>query len=93
MVGRGDEGATAPPGRVDSHLCDRISEHFGVLERSVPPTALSCSSNVRGERMRDRANDATRVIVGRRVGRSLVQNLETEGLSVRRGGANYSRLT
>jgi hypothetical protein len=43
--------------------------------------------------MHDRANDATRVIVGRHVGRSLVQILETEGCLVRRGGANHSCLT
>jgi hypothetical protein len=75
----GDEDAPARPRRVDLHLCDRTREHFVVLERSVPPTALSLSSNVRGERIHDRANDATRVIVGHHVGRSLVQNLETEG--------------
>jgi hypothetical protein len=43
--------------------------------------------------MHDRANDATRVIVGRHVGRALAQILETEGWSVRRGGANHSCLT
>jgi hypothetical protein len=80
-------------GRADSHLFDRTSEHFGVLERSVPLTAVRLSCNVRCERMHDRVNVATRVIVGRHVGHSLVQSLETEGWSVRRGGTKHSFLT